>query len=263
MDRMEIVRPAAAGLAEDGVSVNAAGISGPAGVRKKIASKHGWRADILRGTGQRPLDPNNPDLLRPRADNAGETQNDVEARIDAGLLQAIAGGDERALAALYHRRGGLVFSFLARMLGHEGEAREALQDTFIRLWRRAKEFDARRSSATAWLLLFARGLALDRLRARARHAAKLSAYEREVAVLEAGPSGGGQGGTPPDELAGACRDALKKLPADQGRALELAFFRGWTHEEIAAAQGEALGTVKARIRRGLLALRKTMKDYYG
>jgi RNA polymerase sigma-70 factor (ECF subfamily) len=64
-------------------------------------------------------------------------------------------------------------------------------------------------------------------------------------------------------LPGACRDALEKLPADQRRALELAFFRGWTHEEISTTQGEALGTVKARIRRGLLALRKTMKDYYG
>jgi len=112
------------------------------------------------------------------------------------------------------------------------------------------------------LLLFARGLALDRLRARSRHVAKLSAYESEVAVLEAGRSGGGRSETSPDELASACHDALEKLPAEQRRALELAFFRGWTHEEIATTQGEALGTVKARIRRGLLALRKTMKDYY-
>ena len=150
-----------------------------------------------------------------------------------------------------------------RMLGHEAEAQEVLQDTFIRLWRRAKDFDAERSSAAAWLLLFARGLALDRLRARSRHQAKLAAFESEVAVHEAGHSSGGRVGLPPDELEGACRDALNKLPTEQGRALELAFFRGWTHEEIASAQGEALGTVKARIRRGLLALRKTMKDYYG
>ncbi len=196
-------------------------------------------------------------------ENPDVTQDDADAREDARLLHAIAGGDERALAALYQRRGGLIYSFLMRMLGHEGEAQEALQDTFIRLWRRAKEFDAARSSATAWLLLFARGLALDRLRARSRHVAKLSAYESEVAALEARHYSSGREGGAPDELAGACRNALEKLPADQRRALELAFFRGWTHEQISATQGEALGTVKARIRRGLLALRKTMKDYYG
>jgi RNA polymerase sigma-70 factor (ECF subfamily) len=229
----------------------------------KIASKPIRQADTMCSIEGRPLDSTHQNLLRPLPEHPGVTQDDVDAREDARLLRAIAGGDERALAALYHRRGGLIFSFLTRMLGHEAEAQEALQDTFIRLWRRAKDFDAGRSSATAWLLLFARGLALDRLRARSRHAAKLSAYESEVAALEAGQSGGGSEGAPPDELAGACRDALKKLPADQRRALELAFFRGWTHQEISTTQGEALGTVKTRIRRGLLALRKTMKYHYG
>lgn len=209
------------------------------------------------------MDSNHENLLRPPAEGPGVTQDEREAREDARLLYAIAGGDERALAALYHRRGGLIYSFLTRMLGHEAEAQEALQDTFIRLWRRAKDFDADRSSATGWLLLFARGLALDRLRARSRHVAKLSAYESEVAALETGAGDGGRNGEPPDELARVCREALQKLPADQRRALELAFFRGWTHQEISTTQGEALGTVKARIRRGLHALRKTMKDYYG
>ena len=208
------------------------------------------------------MDPTRQNTLRPLPENPGVTLDDVDAREDARLLHAIAGGDERALAAMYQRRGGLIFSFLTRMLGQEAEAQEALQDTFIRLWRRAEDFDSGRSSATAWLLLFARGLALDRLRARARHVAKLSAYESEVAALAAGPAGRRPDGAPTDELAAACRDALAKLPADQRRALELAFFRGWTHEEISTTQGEALGTVKARIRRGLLALRKTMKDYY-
>ncbi|HEU0011810.1 MAG TPA: sigma factor-like helix-turn-helix DNA-binding protein, partial [Verrucomicrobiae bacterium] len=65
-----------------------------------------------------------------------------------------------------------------------------------------------------------------------------------------------------DELAAACASALNLLPESQGRALQLAFLRGWTHQEIACALGEPLGTVKARIRRGLLALRKALKDYY-
>jgi RNA polymerase sigma-70 factor (ECF subfamily) len=211
------------------------------------------------------VDPADQDLVRPPEEHPGQAQDDIEAREDARLLYAIAAGDQHAMERLYQRRSGVVYSFLVRVLGHEAEAQEVLQDTFIRLWRRAGEFDAKRSSATGWLLLFARGLALDRLRARSRHVAKLSAYESEIAALNAGLAGGGQPRPQGEqqELAEACREALQRLPEAQGRALELAFFRGWTHEEIAAAQGEALGTVKARIRRGLLALRKTLKDYYG
>jgi len=195
-------------------------------------------------------------------DSSAAEPDDVEAREDARLLCAIAREDQRALAMLYQRRSGLVFSFLVRLLGNHTEAREVLQDTFVRLWRRAKDFDADRSSATAWLLMFARGLALDRLRSRSRRAATYSAYEHEVAALEVEELTGARQ-LERDELANACRDALNRLPEVQSRALLLAFFRGWTHEEIASAQGEALGTVKARIRRGLLALRKTLKDYYG
>ena len=187
--------------------------------------------------------------------------DDVEAREDARLLRAIAEEDQRALALLYRRRSGLIFSFLLRMLGSRAEAQEVLQDTFIRLWRRAGDFDEDRSSATAWLLLFARGLAMDKLRARSRRAATCSAYEREVSSLEFEETTGARQ-LERDELAEVCRAALNRLPEAQGQALQLAFFRGWTHEEIAGAQGEALGTVKARIRRGLLVLRKTLKDYY-
>jgi len=202
------------------------------------------------------------DVKRPPAGLPGETPDDVEAREDARLLLAIAGEDSRALAVLYRRRSGLVFSFLVRMLGNRTEAQEVLQDTFVRLWRRAKDFDAGRSSATAWLLMFARGLALDKLRSRSRRAATYAAYESDVAALEMEVRDGA-GQLERDELAEACRDALNRLPEVQSRALQLAFFRGWTHEEIASAQGESLGTVKARIRRGLLALRKTLKDFYG
>jgi RNA polymerase sigma-70 factor (ECF subfamily) len=200
--------------------------------------------------------------MRLPEEKSGGTQDDMEAREDARLLQAIAGEDQQALAMLYRRRGDLIYSFLLRMLGNSAEAQEILQDTFVRLWRRAKEFDPERSSATAWLLMFARGLALDKLRARSRREAAHSAYEREVASLEADNTDAAQR-LQADELSGICRDALNRLPAPQSHALQLAFFRGWTHEEIAQAQGEPLGTVKARIRRGLLSLRKTIKDYYG
>jgi RNA polymerase sigma-70 factor, ECF subfamily len=200
------------------------------------------------------------DDLRAAAETAGPAQDDSGAREDARLMHAIADGDEQALAVLYHRRSGLIYSVLLRMLGHPAEAQEILQDTFVRLWRRAGEFDEQRSPATAWLLLMARGLALDRLRARSRHAAKIASYETEVAALQSVPP---EPALSPDELGEACRAALGQLPEPQARALELAFFRGWTHEEIAGAQNEPLGTIKARIRRGLFTLQKTLKDYHG
>ena len=109
--------------------------------------------------------------------------------------------------------------------------------------------------------MIARGLAMDRLRARSRRSASHAAFEREVASLEVETSDG----TPPierDELAAACAAALHRLPEAQARALQLAFLRGWTHEEIAAAIGEPLGTIRARIRRGLLAMRQALKEFH-
>lgn len=113
----------------------------------------------------------------------------------------------------------------------------------------------------AWMIMIARGLAVDRLRARSRRSATIAAYEQEVASLEVEVNCGARQ-TERDELAMACAAALHSLPEPQGRALQLAFFRGWTHEEIANAVGEPLGTIKARIRRGLLSLRKALKDYH-
>jgi RNA polymerase sigma-70 factor (ECF subfamily) len=146
------------------------------------------------------------------------------------------------------------------MLVNEMEAQEAMQDTFVAIWLRAHKYDPRRSSPMAWMVMIARGLALDRLRARSKRSVSHAAYQREVMSLELEVNS-----QPPperDELVAACANALNQLPEAQGRALQLAFLRGWSHVEIARAVGEPLGTVKARIRRGLLALRKALKDYH-
>ena len=190
---------------------------------------------------------------------SGDSQA-LKACDDARLLAVVAEGDQHALAALYRRRSGLIYSLLVRMLVNEMEAQEAMQDTFLQIWRRAREYDPERSVPMAWIIMIARGLALDRLRARSRRNSGYAAYEREVALLEVEIHGARR--TERDELAAACASALNNLPESQGRALQMAFLRGWTHEEIACAVGEPLGTVKARIRRGLLALRKTLKDYH-
>ena len=186
---------------------------------------------------------------------------DLEAREDVRLLTLIAEGDQHAFAALYRRRSGLIYSLLARMLVHEMETQEVMQDVFVQIWRRAAQFDSARSFPMAWIIMIARGLAVDRLRARSRRNARHAAYERELVSFEVEVNGFRP--MEQDDLADACASALNHLPEEQSRALQLAFFRGWTHEEIASAAGEPLGTVKARIRRGLLALRNILKDYHG
>lgn len=198
----------------------------------------------------------------PGCSKPGESYEAGEAREDARLLAAVAQGDQRALAALYGRRGGLLYSLLVRMLVNEMEAQEVMQDTFLQIWRRARKYDAERSSPVAWMIMVARGLALDRLRARGRQSARLAAYREDLSVLTVESVDGGQGAER-SELAAACVAALHGLPEPQGRAIQLAFLCGWTQEEIADAQGEPLGTVKARIRRGLLALRRALKDHHG
>ena len=202
-------------------------------------------------------------LLRfPAPTEPGKVQWDAELREDARLLARIAGKCPESLAALYRRRSGVLYSLLLRMLVQETEAQEVMQDTFVQVWRRAGEYDFQRSSPLAWMIMIARGLATDRLRARLRRDATQQAYEREVASLIFDGMNVARH-TEQGELAAACAAALQNLPEPQGRALQLAFLRGWTHEEIARAENRPLGTIKARIRRGLLALRRVLKEYHG
>jgi RNA polymerase sigma-70 factor (ECF subfamily) len=164
-----------------------------------------------------------------------------------------------ALAELYRRRGGPLLALLARMLGDAQEAEEALQDTFVQLWRRARNYDAAKSGPFAWMVMIARGLALDRLRRRSRQSVAFHGY-REAAEATAADSDNGFTRVTGAGTAGHLVRALGRLPAEQRQAIELAFWRGCTQEEIARATGEPLGTVKARIRRGMLALRQQLKD---
>lgn len=183
-----------------------------------------------------------------------------EVAADLQALKRMAAGDQQAVAELYARRGALLYSMLVRMLGDAMEAQEVMQDTFVRIWRRAATYDPARSAPLAWMILIARGLAVDRLRARGRRQANGATSEAELAALEVEWNSGARQ-MEREELAEVCAAALHRLPEEQSRALQLAFFRGWTHEEIAHAQQQPLGTIKARIRRGLLALRQILKDY--
>jgi RNA polymerase sigma-70 factor (ECF subfamily) len=146
------------------------------------------------------------------------------------------------------------------MLNNKAEAQDVLQETFLAIWKRAQSFDPVRSSPLSWMVMIARGKAIDVLRSRARHLANRVSYERDIAVLEFDADGARVAES--EDLATACAAALRSLPDEQSHALQLAFFRGWSHQEIARAANEPLGTIKARIRRGLLAMRRALKDHH-
>jgi RNA polymerase sigma-70 factor (ECF subfamily) len=166
-------------------------------------------------------------------------------------LAAVARGDERALGELFDATGGLVYALAERILRDAREAEETLVEVFHHVWRRAGRYDAGRGPVETWLLVITRSRALDRLRARevrARH---------EGGELEAGFGSLADPGEPVDaglvaaERSDALASALAALSERERHVIELAFFLGRTHEEIARETGLPLGTIKSQIRRGL------------
>ncbi|HVQ31974.1 MAG TPA: sigma-70 family RNA polymerase sigma factor [Vicinamibacteria bacterium] len=162
------------------------------------------------------------------------------------LLRRLTGGDAAALGELYDRFAGLVNGLALRILRNTAEAEDVVQEVFVQVWRQAERFDPSRGSPEAWLCTIARTRALDRLRRRTA---------RREEASEAAP---GVSAAPRTEEALAVRKALEGLSADQRHALELAYYEGLTHTEIAARLGEPLGTVKTRIRTAMIRLRDVL-----
>lgn len=177
------------------------------------------------------------------------------------LVERMATGDEQAFSALYDRLSGTLFSLALQMLGDRSEAEEALQEVCVQLWRRAGNYDASKSSVFTWAVMMTRSKAIDRLRARGRRQRIVAgSIEEEENGRELASEAEDAADTSirKDEAA-RVRSALRGLPGDQREAIEMAFFGELTHAEIATQKGEPLGTVKARIRRGLLRLRDGLK----
>jgi RNA polymerase sigma-70 factor (ECF subfamily) len=175
---------------------------------------------------------------------------------DGLLLQKIATGDRDAFAQLYDRFSGPLFGAAQQILRDSAEAQDVVHDAFLTLWEKAATFETTRGSAFSWAVTLVRNRAIDRVRMRRRRAELLA----ESAPEDLGYAGDGTADTGGDNAvlsdnARIVRAAVASLPVEQQRALELAFFGGFTQEEIAQKLKEPLGTVKARIRRGLLKLR--------
>jgi RNA polymerase sigma factor (sigma-70 family) len=176
---------------------------------------------------------------------------------DEGLLAGVAQGDNQALVAFVRRYQNRVFGLAYSMLGDAGAAEEVAQEAFIRVWRHAPVFDARRGSVTTWVLTIARNLSIDAL--RMRRAIPIDPDEFLTMGLLSND------GLPEETaLAGdsvpALRKALASLPPDQQRALVLAAVYGRTATEISESEKIPLGTAKTRIRAGMSKLRGAMTD---
>jgi len=181
---------------------------------------------------------------------------------DIELLRRMVEGDSGALGEFYDRHAGVLFGLICRILDDVKEAEDVLQDVLLLIWDKAASFDAVQGRPLAWAVTLARHKAIDRLRATQRRRARFVADTDSEGVQDLPalqPS-------PPEtarvhEQGELMRTALARLPSDQRRAIELAFFDGLTPTEVAATLNEPLGTVKARIRRGMLKLRAELEQH--
>lgn len=176
---------------------------------------------------------------------------------DHALVQAMAREDERAAAALYDRHGGILYGLALRMVAEAADAEEVVLDAFAQAWKDAGRFDHTRGTVIGWLTTITRSRALDAIRARGRRSRMVDSASQQVGETAAM----GEAAPPTDQAAEqgeraiAVSSALQTLPVSQRLAIELAFYEGMTHQEVAERLQEPLGTVKTRIRLGMLKLR--------
>lgn len=180
---------------------------------------------------------------------------------DRAVMLRVEAREADALGELYDRLGGRLLGLARRIVGGGGEAEEVVQEVFLHAWRAASSFDPTRGTVLTWLLIATRSRAIDRLRSR-RSASRPET--RSLDELGEGPAAGDdvEANSSVRQWATLCRSAIRQLPEDQRRALELAYFEGLTQEEIAARTASPLGTVKTRVRLGLMKLREHMRPYW-
>jgi RNA polymerase sigma-70 factor (ECF subfamily) len=184
---------------------------------------------------------------------------DYTALADEEIIARLSAGESWAMAVLYDRYARLVFSLALRILNDRGAAEEAVQEIFVKVWRRARDYRAERGRFSSWLTGIAHNHAIDELRRRrARPSASDDAADAMEQVVDTAPA--------PMDLAmqsverRRILDALSAIPDAQRRAIELAFFEGLTQQEIADRLGEPLGTIKTRMRLGMQKLKALLEE---
>jgi len=187
--------------------------------------------------------------LQPAAESQAE---------DESSLRRLASGDQAAAARLYDRHVRPLYSLILRILGNETEAEDVLQEVFAQAFRQASRYDARRGAVAAWLLTIARSRAIDRLRARRTRVEARTGEQTLGEMPDAQPDAAST--MLDEERSRLVRQALGELPMLQRMAIELAYYEGLSHSEIAERLEQPLGTVKTRIRLGLLKLRDVLTE---
>jgi RNA polymerase sigma-70 factor, ECF subfamily len=201
----------------------------------------------------RPRSPRSLAMMADADNNVPEQNQDAIA-----LIERIRGGERAAFIGFYDRYSPLLFSVAAKVLGDRKEAEDVLQEIMLVIWNKAGDYDPQLGTLSSWAVALIRNKALDRLRARTRRLRLIeeAAILAEDSDVTSYPSANeivhGR------ERAELLRDAMKDLPADQRMAIELAFFTGLSQTDIAARLQQPLGTIKARIRRGMLRLREQL-----
>jgi RNA polymerase sigma-70 factor (ECF subfamily) len=170
---------------------------------------------------------------------------------DGTLLQRVRQGDQRAMAEVFDRYGRAVYSVALRILKDTGHAEDVMQEIFFQVWRNSDSFVQGRGSLGAWLVVIARNRSIDLLRRR-------KPTDSVEDVVLASPTNLASEAEH-NALMEKVQKVLKDLPAEQQRSMELAFFEGLSHSEIAERTGDPLGTVKTRIRLALITLRKAFQ----
>ena len=183
---------------------------------------------------------------------------DIRNLADEEVMQLVADGNPRAFELIYDRHGGAAFSLAYRMVGNRVAAEDTTQEAFLSIWRSRVRYDRSRGSVRTWVLGIVHHRAIDALRRGGVHDRRQETIEGAEERFEA-PERTEVEVARRDEAAGV-RRALEALPEDQRRTIELAYFGGFSHTEIAELLGEPVGTVKGRMRLGLDKLRRRLGE---
>ena len=179
---------------------------------------------------------------------------ELEAEIE--LLKRIGQGDRRSFEELYDRFAGVLFSTAYRLLKNQQAAQDVLQDVFTQIWKKAPLYSPDRGRPMTWAVTLTRNKAIDLLRATRRRGCLQDNVQQEFETFEQFDDRSSFNAVTSAETSKLVRDAMQKLSKDQRQAIELAFFSSMTQTEIAERLNAPLGTIKARIRRGMMTLRE-------
>lgn len=205
-------------------------------------------------------DPEN--CARAQADCMEAASRQAASTIDPKLLARVAKGDQQAFGQLYDQSSTLLFTLAYRILNDRDEAAELLQEVYLEVWRKIAKYDVGRGSPIAWLVTLTRSRAIDRLRARASRGQHVVADSFEHPLVSRTPdvSPNPYEAREDTELRQLMAKAILELPLPQQQAIEMAFYQGLTHTEIAAKLNQPLGTVKTRIKLAMAKLRASLQQ---